>query len=373
MWCIVFVLYKLLMSMTNNSYLSMGVLLAYGTTSMFINMILFIRMYAQLAFVSIALAYLIKIYWDKKLDIKFYMFFSVILLSGMLTQYYFLFFAFAICFLFAVRLFFVKRIKEIIISLVTVCVDAGIYLVLWRHVFKHVFGDYRGEQAMEAAISLSSIKNIVLMALSMDYYLFWGLYLIISVALIVVYIKKLKAGKVAFTYEYALVYSAVFYLIMVGKVAPYQSFRYISPVAFIFVYAGVVVISNLFTKRWDLKKSISIVVAACLIANFAGFAAFKFYAEMDYYSKARVQLFEDLEGKELVIYIHEDWVAPVYFEPIQHAKSYVFLDAEHQDLVDEYNKPGYIWAIYAEHADNLPEAVKGKCIYSGNENYYVIE
>ena len=169
MWCIVLLLYKLLMRMTNNTYLSMGVLLAYGTTPMFINTIMFIRMYAQLSFIFIALAYLVKIYWEKELDKKFYIFFSVILLSGMLTQYYFAFFAFAICFMFALHLFFRKRVKEIAISLVTVCVDAALYLVMWRHVFKHVFGDYRGEQAMEAAASLSSIKNIFLMILRVYY------------------------------------------------------------------------------------------------------------------------------------------------------------------------------------------------------------
>ena len=373
MWCMVFVLYKLLMLMTNNSYLSMGILLAYCTTSMFINMVLFIRMYAQLTFISIALAYLIKIYWDKTLDKKFYFIFSVILLSGMLTQYYFMFFAFALCFLFALHLYFEKRIKEIIFSLVTACVSAAIYLVVWRHVIKHVFLGYRGKEAMEAAVSLSSLKNILFMILSLDFYLFWGLYLIASIILIVVYVKKFRAKTITFTYEYALIYSAIFYLLAVGKVAPYQHFRYISPVAFIFVYAGFIVISSLLNNRWDKKKSIAILVSICMVANFTGFAVSKFYAQLDCYSESRAQLFKDIEGKTCVIYLYENWPAPSYFEVIQHAKSYVFIDPEHSELVDEYNKPGYVWSVFYEHADKLPKEIKGKCIYSGSENYYLIE
>ncbi len=351
----------------------MGIVLAYGTTALFINTILFIRMYAQLAFLSIALAYLLKIYWDKRLDKKFYFFFSVILLSGMLTQYYFLFFAFAICFLFAIHLYLKKRISEIIISLVTVCVDAAIYLVVWRHIFKHVFHGYRGAQAMEAAISFSSIKNIFAMILSLDIYLFWGLYLIISIVLVVVYIKKFKAKAIPFTYEYALVYSAVFYLIVVGKIAPYQHFRYASPVAFILVYAGIVGIYNLLKIKLNYKKAIGVIVAVCLITNFAGFAINNFYAEMDCYSEPTVQLFKNLEGKNLVIYIDEDWVLPCYFEAIQHANSYVFLDSNHQELIDKYNRPGYIWAVYKENKDKLPKEINGKCIYQGSINYYLLE
>ncbi len=373
MWCIVFVLYKLLMLMTKNSYLSMGILLAYGTTPLFINTILFIRMYAQLAFVSIALAYLLKIYWDKKLDKAFYLLFSIIILSGMLTQYYFLFFAFAMCFSFALHLYLEKRTQEIINSLITVCVDVALYFIIWRHIIKHVFQGYRGEEAMAAAASLSTIKNILSMMWSLNIYLFWGFYLIMVPILIIVYIKKISAKTVSFTFEYALVYSAIFYLIVVGKIAPYQHFRYASPVAFIFVYAGIVVIYNILKNKFNGKKTIAILVAVCLAANFSGFVGSKFYAEMDYYSESRAQLFEDLEGKTLVIYIDQDWVLDSFFEPVQHADSYVFLDSNHQKLIEEYNKPGYIWAIHTDFVDKLPAEIQGKCIYSGTECYYLIE
>lgn len=373
MWCIVFVLYRLLMLMTQNTYLSMGILLAFCTTPLFINLILFIRMYAQLTFVALALAYLIKIYWDKQLDKKFYFFFSVLLLSGMLTQYYYMFFAFSLCFLFALHLHFEKRTKEIVTSLIVSGVDALIYLVVWRHAIKHVFWGYRGEEAMASAFSLSTIKNVLLMIVSLNIYLFCGLYFIISIVLIVVFVKKLRAKSIVFSYEYALVYSAIFYLIAVGKVAPYQHFRYYSPVAFVFVYAGIVITSNLLKERLGLKKAVAILVGVCLVANFAGIAATKFYVEMDFYSEAKAQLFEELEGKTCVIYIDEDWVVPSFFEPVQHAKSYVFLNSDTLNLVDEYNKPGYVWAIYGEHADKLPKEIKGKCIYSGSEYYYLIE
>lgn len=373
MWCIVILLYKLFMRMTNNSYLTMGILLAYGTTPMFINTILFIRMYAQLAFMGVALAYLIKIYWDKALDKKFYFIFSAIIIAGMLTQYYFFIFAFALCILFALHLYFEKRTKELLYALITSVVDAAIYLVLWRHAIKHVFHGYRGEEAMQSAVSLSSIKNVILMWISMDFYLFWGLFLIISIVLIVVFLKKVKAKTIKFTYEYALVYTAVFYLIVVGKISPYQHFRYVSQAAFIFVYAGIVVITNLLTNRWGWKKAINITVTVCMIANFVGFAISGFYAEMDYYSKDKAQLFDSLNGKVLAIYIDEDWVAPIYFEPMQYADSYIFIDKEHEDLVDEYNKPGVVWAVFDQHVDSLPKNIKGESFSANSVNYYFIE
>lgn len=373
MWCTVFVLYKLFMLMTNNSFLSMGILIAYGTTAMLINTILFIRMYAQLTFVAVLLAYLLKVYWDKQLNKKFYIAISAVLISGMLTQYYFLFFAFPLCLLFVLHLFFESRVKEIFLLLLTVCVDALAYLVVWRHIIKHIFGGYRGEEAMSAATSLSSIKNLLIMTGEMYLFIFCGVSGIFSIILIVVFAKKLQNKAIAFTYEYALVYTSLFYLFVVGMISPYQHFRYISPVAFIFVYAEIVVITNLLKKRLGYKKAVSVIVALCVFINFVGFAFSGFYVEMDFYTKEKVQLFADLEDKVCVVYLYEDWVLPEYFEALQHAKSYVFIDSEHEELVEEYNKPGYVWAVHSEHSNNLPKEIKGKCIYTGGDIFYEIE
>ncbi len=369
----IIVLYKLLLKITGSSSLSMGILIAYGTTAMFINMILFIRMYAQLTFIAITLAYLLKCYWDEELDKKFYLLFSVIVISGMLTQYYFLIYSFALCSLFVLHLFFEKKIKSILLWVATCAVDAGIYLVIWRHIFKHIFHGNRGEEAIGAVFTLKSFKSMVDMIVTMNTNLFWGMYQIFAIILLIVFCKRIKDKTITFNFEYSLVYTAIFYLLVVGKISPYSSFRYITPVAYIFVMAAIVVLDNILKKKWNTKRSEYFVVGLCLLLNFGYFASNGFYAEMDFYTKEKADLYSTLEGKDCIIYVDAIWESPNYFTAVQKCHSYVFIDEEHKDLLEKYNKAGYVWATEYEHSNEMLEGVTYKTLYSyGNESYYEI-
>ena len=373
MWLILIVLYKLLLRMNCSRNLAIGMLLVLGTAPIFVNTILFIRMYSQLTFFAVLLAYLFKVYWDKELDKKFYFLYSIIIILGTLTQYYYLIFAFGICVAFALHLFFEKRTKELLFCVASTVVSATAYLVVWRHIIKHIFSGYRGQEAFGAAASIESFMNIIQMTNTLVYGLSVYLGGLFALFLFLVFLKRLIKKEVVFNYNYALVYSGLFYLLVVGKISPTPHFRYIAPVTFIFCIAAILIAREVLGKKIYVKKVEYGVVAVCLLANFIAYANYGFHIEVYSYPKERPELYAELADKDVVIYIENDWETIYYFEDVQHAKSFVFIDDEHKELLDDYNKSGYVWATINDHADKLQEMIDCRDIFTtGFDNFYLI-
>ena len=90
---ILVVLYKLSKDILGSKLGAFGVAATYGTTVLFFDTIIFIRMYAQFTFFAILLAYVVKKYWQKELTRKFYFSAGAILILGVFTHYYFLIYA----------------------------------------------------------------------------------------------------------------------------------------------------------------------------------------------------------------------------------------------------------------------------------------
>ena len=370
---IIVLLYKLSMKMTNNPILSMGIILAYGTTSMFVNMVIFIRMYTQFTFLTIALAYLFKLYWDKTLDRRFYILYSIIIIAGMLTHYYFLIYAFFFCFMFAIHLLFEKNIKDIVRCGITSGIDAVIYLAMWRHIVGHLLWGSRGRDSIKAATSLADLSSVFNMLKVVNDNLFAGCYWIFAIILFATFVYLIITKSITFKYEFALMYTAICFLIVVGKIAPYQDFRYISPVAFILVAEAIVVVNYLLMKIWAKQIATYFLIAFCLVINFLGFASNGFYTEMDFYYPESEAHFEQLDGKDCVILYKEEWETFSAFVALQHAKTYTFIDSENQRLIEKYNTPGYVWIISNEFNDVLGSVAVKNINSNGQFSYYEIE
>ena len=156
---ILVVLYKLSKDILGSKLGAFGVAATYGTTVLFFDTIIFIRMYAQFTFFAILLAYVVKKYWQKELTRKFYFSAGAVLILGVFTHYYFLIYAFLLCFLFILNLALNKRYVEMRNSIICFASAGILYILMWYHILGHLFRGYRGKDAIGKAFSIGGLFN----------------------------------------------------------------------------------------------------------------------------------------------------------------------------------------------------------------------
>lgn len=333
---IVIVLYKLSKSITGDIKQAMGIVIVYCSSVGFFDTMIFIRMYAQFTFFAIALAYLLKIYWDKNNDRKFYIYFSVLLIFGMLTHYYFLIYTFAVCAAYGIHLILEKRYVELRKSILVALGNGFFYILIWYHILGHLFRGYRGKQALQAALSFGGVINgIVGMFSQMDSELFGGLLIIFIIFAVLLMFLKVKSKTICYSYKTALTISTIFYICVVGKIAPYLSFRYIMPVAFTLEIIVCCVLYRLFGLiKWNIK-SVYVVTLLLVLINIISFVRCGFYIPKDNYSQEKKDLLASVDGADCIVYIEQNWEALNYFQALQDANSYIFIDEDTKDILNQ--------------------------------------
>ena len=351
---IIIMLYKLAKDITGSDKMSMGIVLAYGTSLVFFYTILFIRMYAQFTFFAIAIAYLFKLYWEKTIDRQFVLIFSCIAIFGMLTHYYFLIYTFSISMAFAVHLFLGKRFKELRTCIITAICDAVIYLLLWPHIVSHVFRGGRGQQALHSAVAIG-LGDIMS--------------LLIVIALVLVYVKKHNDDKYGFVYALAL--SGGFYSVVVNKIAPFMALRYFMPVLYIVFLTAFLILMILLNRV--LKRSNSEFIAAAVIVVLNIFMIINYGIYTRGYSTEEAEFAENyIKENDCIVYVKEDWEPLQYFVKLQQAGSYTFINEADENLLDSHNGK-YLLITQEEYSEDLPEKYRGEKIYeAGGKCFYLV-
>lgn len=370
MIAIMYLLYKLAKEITGSEFMSFGIILAYGTSVIFLNTIMFIRMYTQFAFFTIALSYLIKHYWDKELDKKFYILFSVIIVLGMLTHYYFLIFSFFICVCFAINLKMNRKYKELRTSIFTAAGSGIFYLIIWYHIGGHLFRGYRGRQAISQALSFGGLfKGAKGLFKALNEQGFWGLLLAFAIALAVLILLKFKKKEKLWGFEAALLLSCLLYVLVVGKIAPFTTSRYVMCTAFGFILIGYLIISELVTVFAGARYASCIALIVFLIINTGNLISRGFCVPNCYHNEELISTMNYMEDKEAVVYINEDWNSFCFFEPLLHAKSYCIVDENTaQDVFD--SKKDYMLLTYTSEPESVIEGLDAELLYKTDSSYY---
>ncbi len=368
-------LYLLAKEITGSMIASAGIVLAYETSAIYINTLLFIRMYAQVTFFVIAFAYLFKKYWDKKLDKRFYIWFALIVILGMMTHYYFLIIAFALCVSLAIHLIYQKRFAELRTSVFVALGTGVLYLLCWYHFAGHLFRGYRGKEAISAALTFSGLADrIVRMISIINKEAFAGLMIFFVIALLMfIVIKAFKKEKI-FDYEAALFLSSLFYIFVGSKIAPMKDVRYVMPVMFALFIAGYNVILYLFKLRLSDKTAESIAIILFLILNCYNFESNGFYIKMDFYSQDKAELLSEIDGNNCIVYIDDLWESLYYYIPLQHSKTYTFVNSDNVETVLDKQEENFILITKPWNIQTVPGELQLKEIYTnGQEAYYMVE
>ena len=371
---ITILLYKLAKEITKSTIIAMGIVLTYETSVIFFNTLLFIRMYTQLTFFTIAITYLIKLYWDSQLDRRFYLSFSALVILGMLTHYYFMIYTFFISVIFAIHMIGKKRFKELMRCIMTAIISGVLYLLLWYHFAGHLFRNYRGRQALRAAVNFSdAYKRIAGMFEIISDEAFAGLLLVIIAIWGVTVVIRLVKKEHVFDFGNCAFISSLCYVLVVGKIAPFIHDRYMMPAIFPFFIMSCTCICEIvmfFTKK---ETVIYVAIAALLLINVYNLANDGFYVQMDYHSEKQNELVETLRDNDCVVYIDDLWEALYYFVPLQQAKSYTFVNKNNFSTVLKEMDDDYVLIVKESAKEALIDDQTAEKLYTEAGNgYYLI-
>ena len=373
---IVILLYLLGKRITDNQVAAFGIAAAYGTTVIFMDTLLFIRMYAQFTFFAVAISYLIKKYWDEFLDKKFCIKLSLVLILGMLSHYYFLIFFFGILVLFAIKFNSDKRKEELKKLVKTVIISAVIYSAVWFYFYVHLFFRHRGRQAFyHALVPKTIISGPMYMLSRLNIQALGGISVIVIIlALILLIIKKKNKEKI-YSYEMALFINAAFYTFVVGTIAPFMDVRYLMPVAWIYVLSAYLVIRS-FASRFAKGKFIEyLVVVFFLVLNIFNFSRYGWIMPADYYDPDLAVIMKSMEDYNACVYLDDVWKPILFFEELQHPRSYMFVNDDNaKDIFNSSEEDFFLLTcVEPEAEENIISGLDAELVYrySGRSYYYV--
>lgn len=327
----------------------------------------FIRMYMLLALVVVVHAFVyIRCFEQEEPQWNGYLYLALTLVFGVLTQYYFLFAAFFFGLWYTIKFLFKKQYMKLGKYLTTIVSSAGMSLLIYPTMWRHIFNSGRGTEAQGNFFVWDGYleKCKVLIGI-IDNQLFTKLLPVLLVGMLVLFgvglVRKKEMNREIVYKALTILFVCTGYVLIVAKVAPYQVDRYLMPI-YPLIYVVAVgstfqLMQNLFSKK--------IAGILCLL----GFAGLSFvhllYSELPYtYARnenvnSRLEIAEEYQDC-YALYIDEveDDIAR-YYDVLQILKEYKgFYYINNMDLLRQSEAdcqilmPELPIIIYVSHSEN---------------------
>lgn len=252
-------LYQLAKFILKDNRLAFIATAAAGTTTLAMNMVIFIRMYAMMTVFVVGISLMFAVYFDREKDWKFYTGCYMFIVGGTMTQYYFLIYLFFLCLFFGIRLLVQKKWRETAGFVTVFLVAGGSCILIFPAMLKQIFsGSKRGRQAFEAIQTLDSYGEYL-----KEYYkilnrdVLGGMFveLMTSAVLLIIFVVYKKGWKRCFqklnTAAVMLLFAGTLYITVIAKIAPYRTDRYIMSFGWIYILFVV----------WFFSKGITVVLS----------------------------------------------------------------------------------------------------------------
>ena len=191
--------------------------------------VVFFRMYTLLAvWMNFLIMIFLKYPAEDKGEMSYYMLLGLVLFGGVLTQYYFMIYAFFVCAIYAIYVILNKNWGKLICSIITAAIAGGFVLLIFPGIKYHIFESSRGKQAFENVSSEGFLETLWQYLELINSYVFGGLFtVLIAVLICLLIILSMKKKKKQLLYSYVLLIMPVcLYVLVVAKIAPYQTLRY---------------------------------------------------------------------------------------------------------------------------------------------------
>lgn len=252
-------LYALLKELFGSTLVALAGVPLYGFSLIGMSTMLMIRMYVLVVMLSLALSYLVvRLMTEKKLSL--YILTGLCIFLGLMTQYYFVFYAFFLCAAFVFYCLYKKDYKGILAFAVSAFAGVALMLLCFPHVFTHLFAD----SLVSGGNALENLSNTSQYLSRLSYYysqVRHGLKASIIVAIAVVIVLLVFCKKVFRSFKEKkinlktlfLLIPALVTLVLVSIISPVTDIRYVYNIVPIFVVAICMLIHWLEASTTDIE------------------------------------------------------------------------------------------------------------------------
>lgn len=206
---------------------------------------------------------------------RYYLSFGLVLLGGLLTQYYFVIFACFTCLIYALIVAAYKNWDKLVKSVYTAVCSIVLWLSIYPFALPHILWSTRGSESFDNLASQSLMECFIAYAKLIDADVFGHLLPLLIIAIVCsgVFIIRvygrglLKSAQERLAPYLFMIIPFVFYILVIAKVAPYQTLRYVLAGCGILYVALFAMMNNLFRR---MHKRLEAVTWACSLIILAG-------------------------------------------------------------------------------------------------------
>ena len=277
---ILVLLFKIGKKVTGNNLYALIASGAYAISIACITTTIYLRMYATLTFFVLAFLYMSIVMYEKKNTVKLSdcLMLTLIVILGILTQYYFILFAGLTGLVFLVFKIKEKNIKDLVKYIIAAVIGAVIALCIYPYIISNVLGGNRGFGSLDiSGLELVTVFTYVVYKLctyiqiiSKDLFLnqIW-LFAICSVfavggGIYFRFVKKRKLNRKAMF----IIIPALVYFIGISLVSPFNSDRYVMAslplISMLFTFAFIKIFALIKNKKVHLVLPASIMLASAI-------------------------------------------------------------------------------------------------------------
>lgn len=294
---VLILLYKIAKRVTDNNLYALIGTAAYAFSIACITTTIYLRMYSTLTFFVLAFLYMTLRLYDRKNNVKFCdcLLTVLIVMLGILTQYYFILFAGLVGLVFLVFKIKEKCYNDLIKYIVSAVIGAGLALCIYPYIISNVLGGNRGFGSLSFSIDFVTVVTYVIyklctyiQILSKDLFLnqIW-LFVFCAVCALGfgVYFRFFKKQKLSRKATIVAIPAIVFF-IGISLVSPFNSDRYVMAslpiIAMLFAFAFIRIFNLIKPKQVRLVLPISMLLAF----------AVAFVTVKPYYTYGKTNLYE---------------------------------------------------------------------------------
>ena len=233
--------------------------------------VIYIRMYALSTLNILVTTYLhMKLLDSDKINIKLLIGIGVSALIGSLTHYYYLFYLAMLYITFAIKYIKNKKYKELIYYTVTMGIAGILSLIIFPYSIQHMFFGYRGQGVISKLTNVPEfVKSIADYFAKVNKYAFNNLMtvIILAIAGFTIYklIQKEKIMKEKNKYINHILFSMLFYFVLVAVASPWIELRYIMPICGLIFVMVMFYFEQIVCKFTEKTNNIIIVVSIIII------------------------------------------------------------------------------------------------------------
>ena len=238
----------------------------------------FLRMYTMLMFITALLTWLhVKHY--KNQPLQFFICYPLVILSGMLTHYYFFIFLFLQGLYFGFSLLLRRRWKSALLYLAETLAASAAAVFVFPAVIEHIFTGYRGKESLDnLAASTGYIDGLKDFFQIISRNLTGNLLYVILILFAAALIWRLRTNKKIAVKHIELwgmlLIPTVCYFLLVSKIAVYHYDRYISPAypVLILLISGTIDFTAraFFTSRNLRLTVVLLLTSGCILLSYWG-------------------------------------------------------------------------------------------------------